>query len=133
MGDRVLMINGMATYGLTHPEFVTLLAKAGEDGKVVTVTVSSDAQTPSTASESPTPTTVAVFSPGERVSALYLPEEKFYDAVIVSIDRGRQSATVEYIGCVSVLVPSGHGRPSPVHTRSHPCHTSLLPLLAAGT
>ena len=46
---------------------------------------------------------VAVFAPGQRVSAMYIPEEKQYDAVVVSVNADRHSAVVEYIGYVLVV------------------------------
>jgi hypothetical protein len=90
------MLNGMATYSLDHPAFVKTLAKAGEDHKVVTLTVATEGADIKRTRQAAA--AVDVFSPGQHVSALYFAEDKFYDAVIVSVSAARQSAVVEYIG-----------------------------------
>ena len=64
-GDQVLMINGMTVYSLDHPQMVAMLAKAGAGGKTVNLTVASDDNEVSSAGAK-----VAVFSPGQRVSAM---------------------------------------------------------------
>jgi C-terminal processing protease CtpA/Prc len=97
-GDQVLMINGMSVYSLDHPQMVAMLAKAGAGGKTVNLTVASEDNEASTSTSK-----VAVFSPGQRVSAMYIPEEKHYDAVVVSVNANKKSAVVEYIGCATTV------------------------------